>query len=145
MHDQLSSNKSEQYVVFYSQQVDARKHQESSSTFVWCTWHIRRGESEYLYQNPTKKHTCLSAGNVISTNLSEALWHLRPTDYATVLALRRKGRKTGQGAIKNSIGEVGGQGRRRRLSFRFRACHNLCMFLNMNLSALWNGSHSHGE
>ena len=104
MHDQLSSNKSEQYVVFYSQQVDARKHQESSSTFVWCTWHIRRGESEYLYQNPTKKHTCLSAANVISTNLSEALWHLRPTDYTTVLALWPTGRKTGQEAIKKSIG-----------------------------------------
>ena len=42
MHDHLLSKKSERYVVFYSQQVDARKHQESSSTFVWCTWHIWR-------------------------------------------------------------------------------------------------------
>ena len=111
MHDQSSSKKSEQYVVFYLQQVDARKHQESSSMSVLCTWHIRRGELEYLYQTRTKCHTCLSAARIISTNLSEVLWHFRPTDYATLLALRTKGRKTGQEAIKKSIGKVEGQGR----------------------------------
>ena len=145
MHDQSSSKKSEQYVVFYLQQVDARKHQESSSMSVLCTWHIRRGELEYLYQTRTKWHTCLPATSIISTNLSEALWHLRPTDYTTVLALWPTGRKTGQEAIKKSIGKVEGQGRQWWLRFRFQACHNRCMFLNMNLSILWNGSHSHGE
>ena len=65
--------------------------------------HIQRGESEYLYQTQTKWHTCLSVASIISTNLSEALRHLRPTHYAKVLALRTRGRKPGQGAIKNPL------------------------------------------
>ena len=48
MHDLLSAKKSEWYVVFYSQQLDARKHRESSNTFFLGTWHIRRSESEYI-------------------------------------------------------------------------------------------------
>ena len=55
-------------------------------------------------------YTSQPAANTSSTSLSEEVWRLRPTDYATVHAPQRS-RKIGQGAAKISTGEVGSQGR----------------------------------
>ena len=58
MLGQLSANKSERYVVFYSQQVDGRKNQESSSTFVLCTFNVvNQNICTKLRQNGI--HVCL--------------------------------------------------------------------------------------
>ena len=46
---------------------------------------------------------CLCAASINSTNLSEVLRHHRPTDCATVRALRPRGRKAGQEAINISL------------------------------------------
>ena len=137
MHDQLSSMKSERYVVFYLQQVDARKHQEISSTFVLCTWQW----IGIFVPNPDKMAYMSVCGQYhFYKSLRGAL-----ASSANRLGNGSRGLENGTGSNNNSIGEIGGEGWRQRLSFRFRACHNLGMFLNMNLSVLWNGSHSHSE
>ena len=107
MDGQSSTNKSERHVVFFPQHVAVRKHRDSfGARFVRGTWHIWRGESEYPHQIRTIWHTsvCLRPVSILPI-FQRYTGILRPTDCATVLALRTRGRKAGQEAMNIPLAE----------------------------------------